>query len=145
MGDGNEHEDIISILKGKKIFLVEDDIFLAQLLVRKIASVEVDVSSFEDGETAVESLKRETPDLLLLDLMLPQMSGFDVLKFVREHEATKKIPVLVLSNTDQMEDKNKVRELGAEFVTKALVSPETILKYCGEMIRDGKIIHEELI
>jgi DNA-binding response OmpR family regulator len=132
------------ILAGKKVFIVEDDLFLGRILARKIGSDNVHVSSFENGELAVDALKNEVPDLLLLDLLLPQMNGFEVLKFVRGNEQTKNLKVIVISNTDQAADRQHVKDLGAEFVTKAIVTPDTILKYAAEMIKDGKIVHEEI-
>lgn len=143
MNDEKKQNELLQILKGKKIFIVEDDLFLSKLLIRKISTADVDVGSFDSGESIVERLKGEVPDLLLLDLMLPQMTGFEVLQFIRNNDSIKDLKVIVLSNTDRVEDKEKVKSFGAEFETKALVSPETILKYCAEMIRDGKIVHEE--
>lgn len=138
------HIDIGAVLAGKKVFIVEDDVFLGRLLVRKIGSDDVDVKCFETGEDAIEALKNEVPDLLLLDLYLPGIGGFEVLEFIRVNELTKNLPVVIVSNTDQVADRERAKKLGAEFVIKAIVTPDIILKYAAEMLRDGKIVHEEL-
>ena len=141
--DQKTEEQYKTILENKKIFIVEDDVFLGRLLLKKIGSVDLDVQLFPTGEDVVEALKTQVPAILLLDLLLPRMSGFEVLKWIREQEATKNLKVIVISNTDQATDRDQVKVLGAELVSKAMVTPDTILDYVAQMIEHGKIIHKE--
>lgn len=141
--DQKTEEQYKTILENKKIFIVEDDVFLGRLLLKKIGSVDLDVQLFPTGEDAVEALKTQVPAILLLDLLLPRMSGFEVLKWIREQETTKNLKVIVISNTDQATDRDRVKMLGAELVSKAMVTPDTILDYVAQMIEHGKIIYKE--
>lgn len=81
-----------------KILIVEDDTLMARVYVDKFRGVGFDVDLAMDGTTAIERLKTTQPDIVLLDLMLGEVNGVEVLKFARSNEATKTLPVLVLSN-----------------------------------------------
>ncbi len=136
-------EHISTILKGKKIIIVEDDLFIGDLLTQKIRTFDVSVERFENGEDALKAIVETVPDLVLLDLFLPRMSGFDVLGQIRSNEKTKNIKVIVVSNTDQAEDRKRVTDMGAEFVIKAMVSPETIIEYTAQMLETGKVVQTD--
>ena len=81
-----------------KILLVEDDTLIAELYNRYLNSKNVEVVVHNDGERAVEYLEGDVPDAVLLDLMLPGMSGLDILKFIRSDERLKHLPCVVLTN-----------------------------------------------
>jgi len=80
------------------ILIVEDDTLMARVYVDKFRSSGFDVDLAMDGTSAIERLKSTCPDLVLLDLMLGEVNGVEVLKFARSQESTKRMPVLVLSN-----------------------------------------------
>lgn len=82
----------------KKILLIEDDEFIVKPLAMALKQEGFDLSVAGDGEAALEKLKNEQPDLILLDLVLPKINGFDVLKEIRANSETKNIPVIILSN-----------------------------------------------
>lgn len=111
-----------------KILTIEDDKFLRELIKRKI-----DDSGFEslvsvDGETGLESIQREKPDLVLLDLILPGIDGFEVLRMAKSDPATKDIPIIILSNLGQQEDIGKALSLGAaDYLVKAHFTPNEII------------------
>jgi CheY-like chemotaxis protein len=107
---GGTHE---GRLKNKKILWVEDDSFLSDLLANKLTHEGCTSLYAKDGEQALTMLEQEHPDVILLDLILPGMSGFDVLKKIKENDATKTIPVIVLSNLGQDQDREKSKSLGA--------------------------------
>jgi len=119
----------------KKILLVEDDDFLSSLLVKKFAQHGVEVERFASGQTALDALHAEAlPALMLLDLYLPDVNGFEVLEVVRKDEKMKDLRVIVISNTAQAADKARVEALGASFITKALVTPEDIVRMVQETL-----------
>lgn len=84
------------ITKQKHVLIAEDDVFLLQMMQKAISSHGVRVSTAENGQKAIDLLKQELPDLLLLDLLMPQVDGFAVLKYRKENNL--KIPVVVCSN-----------------------------------------------
>lgn len=111
-----------------KILIVEDDRFLSELITQKVGVEGYEVSLAMDGERAVEMAKAEQPNLILLDLILPTIDGFEVLKRLKEAPETKNIPVIILSNLGQKEDVDKGMQLGAiDFMIKANFTPGEII------------------
>ena len=122
----------LAALKDKKILVVEDDPLLQNLLVGKMTQFrETGLKMFSafNAEKAFELARTEKPDLILLDLILPGMSGFEFLTELRKDPASAEIPVIVLSNLNEDQDKDKVKELGIiKYFVKANFSLETIAK-----------------
>ena len=113
----------------KKILIVEDDKFLRELIARKLAKENFEVAEAADGEEGIKKAKEEKPDLVLLDLILPGIDGFEVLSKIKEDEATQKIPVIVLSNLGQKEDVERCMQLGAvNYMIKAHFTPVEIIE-----------------
>ncbi|HED23900.1 MAG TPA: response regulator [Firmicutes bacterium] len=103
----------------KKILLVEDEKNVILGVRTCLDAVGYQVDIVEDGEEALHYIKRETPDLILLDLLLPKVDGFEVLKTVKEDEKKKVIPVIVLTAKAEEEDRQRAMELGADnYMTK---------------------------
>lgn len=99
----------------KKILIVEDDQFLQSLESTKLKKEGYEVNVASNGEEALTKVEEADFDLLLLDLILPNFDGFEILKKVREYEKTKDLPVIVFSNLSEEKDVNKSKELGANF------------------------------
>jgi len=97
----------------KKILFVEDESALQKTFGETLRQRGYDVISALDGEAGLRMAKIKKPDLILLDLILPKMSGFEVLKKIKEDKEIKDIPVIVLTNLEQMEDVDRVIALGA--------------------------------
>jgi CheY-like chemotaxis protein len=117
------------------ILLVEDDTFLIDILVQKFQSDGYEVIHAGDGEAALEKAHENSPDLIFLDIILPGMNGFEVLKQLKEDEKIKDIPVAFLSNLGQKEDIEKGKRLGAvDFIVKANHSLEEIVDKAGELL-----------
>jgi len=115
-------------IMAKKILIIEDDKFLRELMTRKLLSLEYDVVSASDGEEGLQKIKSETPDIVLLDLILPGINGFDVLAKAKKDPAIEKIPIIILSNLGQSEDIEKGLKLGAQdFLVKAHFTPQEIV------------------
>lgn len=103
-----------------KILIIEDDDFLRSLAVTKLEKEDFTVSMAPDGQTGLALIQKEIPDLLILDLMLPIMSGFDVLKKMKADPATKDIKVIVFSNLGEESDIKTCMDLGAnDYLVKA--------------------------
>ncbi len=116
-----------------KILLIEDDPMVVKLYQRKLTIDGHEVSLAFNGEEGVAALNKERPDIVLLDVMMPKMNGFEVLKIVKQDEKLKSIPIIVLTNLDdRSEDTEKIRQLGAD---DHLVKANTSLKELTERIR----------
>ncbi len=97
----------------KKILFIEDESALQKTFGEVLSQEGYEMISALDGEIGLRLAKEKKPDLILLDLILPKVNGFDVLKQLKEDKETKSIPVVVLTNLEGMRDINKVIELGA--------------------------------
>ena len=113
----------------KKILIAEDDKFLSQVLKGRLEREGFVVVQAFNGEETVEALKKERPSLLLLDLIMPKMSGFEVLERISIDPQLQDIPVVVLSNLGQEGDIEKVRFLGVtNYFVKVQMSIEDLVK-----------------
>ncbi|HUO50004.1 MAG TPA: response regulator [Candidatus Paceibacterota bacterium] len=122
-------EETSGRLTGRSILCIEDDTFLSTLLKTKFAKEGCEWLHAETGEAALQILKRQTPHLVLLDLTLPGMNGFDVLTEIKKDEHMKTVPVVVLSNTAQQNDMQRTSSLGAlKHLVKANHDPEDIVR-----------------
>lgn len=115
----------------KRILLVEDDRFIRRASELSLTQRGYTVFTAADGVEALEAVRREKPDLVLLDLLMPRMGGLDVLRALKADEATRAIPVLILSNSSREQDVEEVKRLGAAgYYVKANLS----LKALGELV-----------
>lgn len=97
----------------KKILIIEDDKFLRELIAKKILKEGYEVFEAGDGVEGLAKIKEVKPDLILLDLILPVVDGFEVLSQLKKHPDLNSIPVIILSNLGQKEDVEKGLKLGA--------------------------------
>jgi len=112
----------------KKILIIEDDKFLRELIAQKLIKEEYDISEAADGEEGIKKIEEEKPDLILLDLILPGIDGFEVLSQMKNKPALSSIPVIILSNLGQKEDVEKGLKLGAvDYLIKAHFTPAEII------------------
>ena len=119
-----------------KIVLIEDDTFLGGMYVTKLNLEGFDVKLAEDGEKGLKLVKSEQPDLVLLDIILPKMSGFDVLKDIKADKDTKDLPVILLTNLGQREDVQKGIKLGAkDYLIKAHFMPSEVVTKIKALIK----------
>ncbi|HEY4511613.1 MAG TPA: response regulator [Candidatus Paceibacterota bacterium] len=120
--------NVSNSLKGKKILWVEDDKFLSDLISRKISTQSCTMVHTTNGEDALKALEKEIPDIILLDILLPGMNGFEILQKIKTNPAWRAIPVILLSNLGQQGDLEKAEKLGAKkFLIKATVTLDEIL------------------
>lgn len=113
----------------KKVVWVEDDKLIGSILAKKLSSSGFDLFHAKNGEEAMTALKTIVPDVIALDLMLPGMSGFDILTAARQDERLKSVPVIILSNLSKQSDIERAKSLGAQkFLVKAAVSLDQIVE-----------------
>ena len=106
--------------KNKKVLVVEDDRFLNDLLSKHFTKEGFHFDLASDGESALLKAKANKPDLILLDLLLPGVDGYEVLKRLKADQSLSAIPVIVLSNLGQKDEVDKALALGAkDFLVKA--------------------------
>lgn len=111
-----------------RVLIVEDDKFLRDLILQKLQREGFDTIPALDGEEGLKLAKEKKPDMILLDLILPGLDGFEVLRQVKADANTKPIPVIVLSNLGQKEDMDRAFAGGAEdFMVKANFTPGEII------------------
>jgi len=113
----------------KKILFIEDESALQKTFRDVLEKEGYEMISALDGESGLRLAKTQKPDLILLDLILPKKDGFDVLKELKENEATKEIPVIVLTNLEEIESIEKAIELGATtYLVKAQYTLEEVIQ-----------------
>jgi len=109
------------------ILIAEDEPSILESLDFILRRAGWSVESVTDGEAVLERVRRELPRILVLDVMLPKRSGFDVLKQLRSEAATRILPVLILTAKGQQQDRRIAEELGADgFVTKPYSNAEVV-------------------
>jgi len=99
---------------GKKILLVEDDDALANVYIMRLKGENFDVKRVANGEDALAAAKEHKPDLILLDAMMPKVSGFDVLDILRNTPETANIKIIMLTALSQESDKERAQGLGVD-------------------------------
>jgi len=113
----------------KKILIIEDDKFLLKVIKKKLLKENYTVVEALDGEQGIKGIKKEKPDLVLLDLILPEMDGFEVLTKMKADPKTAKIPVIVLSNLGEEQQVKKGLKMGAnDYLIKAHFTPGEIIE-----------------
>jgi len=121
----------------KTILFIEDESALQKTVGEILKQEGYEIISALDGRVGLKLAQRKTPDLILLDLILPKLNGFEVLKKLKENSETKNIPVIVLTNLEGIEDIDKAIELGAQ---SYLVKAQYELKELVEKVK--KILNE---
>lgn len=111
----------------KKILIVDDDPALLNVLSSKVKSLNYTVIEAKDGEQALTKFKKEHPDLVLLDIVMPLKSGFEVLEEIRIKQNSK-VPVIILSNLAESQDIETGKNLGAaDYITKSNLTLKEIM------------------
>ena len=120
----------------KKILFIEDESALQKTFGDILKQEGYKMLSALDGEVGLKMAQAEKPDLILLDLVLPEMHGFDVLKALKVDETTKGIPIIVLTNLETMGDVEKALELGATtYLVKTNYTLEEVVQKIKKTLR----------
>ncbi|MBU1292393.1 response regulator [Patescibacteria group bacterium] len=119
----------------KKILIIEDDPFLSEMYSAKFVESGFETELAIDGKSGLAKIKSIRPDLILLDIVLPKMDGFEVLKKIKEDESIKEIPVVLLTNLGQKNEVEKGLSLGAdEYIIKAHFTPTAVVTKVKEIL-----------
>jgi len=112
----------------KRVLIAEDDPLINKMYKTKLASEGYDVVSVSDGEQALNEATKNSLNLILLDIMMPKLSGLDMLERLRQTQDGKNIPVIVLSNLSNQEEIEKAKALGAkDYLVKADHTPSQVI------------------
>ncbi len=115
-------------LVDKKVLIIEDDAFLGGIILRHMLDAKINARLVTSGDKALESIKSDIPDVLILDIMLPGLNGLDIMDLIKKDPTLSKMFVIVVSNTDQPKDLERVKAFGAKFLLKALATPANIVE-----------------
>jgi len=111
-----------------KIIIVEDDPMISEIYQKKFSESDFEVLVADSGEQALELVKKNEVDLILLDLIMPKMDGFEVIKNIRSGNYNQKAKIIVFSNLSQKEDQDKAIKLGADgFIIKSDYTPSALI------------------
>jgi DNA-binding response OmpR family regulator len=120
----------------KVILVVEDDKFLRELMTQKLVREGFKIAEAVDGEEGLKKIKEEKPGIVLLDLILPGIDGFEVLTRMKEDPEISQTPVIILSNLGQREDVERGLKLGAtDYLIKAHFTPGEIIEKIKNIIK----------
>lgn len=112
-----------------QILLVEDDPFIQDIYQTALEQADFEVKIAEEGDQALRSMEQEKPDLILLDIVLPGMNGWDVLNEIKSDSDLKDVKVFVLSNLNQKDEVDKGKNLGADrYLIKAHYTPSQVVE-----------------
>lgn len=124
--------------KKVKVLVVEDDSMILDMYVHKFEQEGFAVIRLDRGDGVVELVEREQPALILLDVIMPGLDGFTVLESLKSNDKTKHIPVAMLTNLGQDEDKTKGQQLGAVgYIVKSNLTPGEVVKKAREFLKQG--------
>lgn len=112
-----------------KILVIDDDRFLAQIYILTLKKAGYEVVLMDNGIDGLEAVKKEKPAAIILDILMPGMDGFQVLRELKKNEKTKGIPVIMLTSLSQKEDEEMGRRGGVEaYLTKSTTLPDDVVK-----------------
>ena len=119
--------------KKKKVLIIEDDALLARVMAEGFNESGFETLNAVDGFSVMDSAKKFIPNVIILDLILPGIDGFEVLKQLKNDNKTENIPVIVTSNLDSVPDIKSAKALGAEeYFIKANVQLEKIIEFAAK-------------
>lgn len=121
--------------KNKKVLIVEDDPFISDVYVLKLESEGFNVETAEDGMKGLEKLKKNKFDVILLDILMPNMDGFKVLEQIKLRPDISKVPVIILTNLSQKKDIQKGIDLGAvDYIIKTKFTPTEVVNTISKVL-----------
>jgi two-component system, OmpR family, alkaline phosphatase synthesis response regulator PhoP len=120
----------------KKVLIAEDEVSMQLALKRKLEQGGYDVRTASDGSQVLEMIRREVPDLLLLDLIMPKLDGISVLRELKKEESAKAMPVIILTNLSTGDKVAEAMQLGTfDFLVKSNYSLSDVLRKVDERLQ----------
>lgn len=120
----------------KQILLIEDDPFLIDIYTTKLKETEFLVEVVNDGEKVLNKIKEKKPDLIVLDIVLPHIDGWELLKQIKSNPEFKNIEIIIISNLGQKEEVEKGIELGAtKYLIKAHYTPTQVVEEIKKVLK----------
>ncbi len=121
----------------QKIAIIEDDVAIAQMYRMKFEAEDYEVETAENGKLGLQLAEEMKPDVILLDLMMPEMTGDQMLKKLRETDWGKDIKVIILTNMGEQEAPPIIKELGVKrFIVKADMTPRQVAEMVKAELQD---------
>ncbi len=121
----------------KKILLVEDDPFLIEIYTAKLENAGFSVDVASDGDMVMNKMKEVKPDLVVLDIVLPNIDGWEILREIKRNEEFKNVKVVILSNLSEKEDVEKGIEEGADkYLIKSHYEPSQVVEEIEEVLNN---------
>jgi len=117
--------------KSKKalVLIIEDDSYISDMYRIKLESENFEVVTAKDGIIGIRTIEKQKPDIVLLDIVMPKIDGFSVLKTIKRNPELKEIPIVLLTNLSQKENVERGFELGADsYIIKAHFTPSEVVK-----------------
>ena len=112
----------------KKILIIEDEEIMINLLQRKLTTEGYEISVAKDGEEGIRAMQEVRPDLVLLDIIMPKMGGFEVMEEMNKNKKLEKIPIIVISNSGQPVELDRAQKLGAkDWLVKTEFDPQEVI------------------
>ena len=122
--------------KDTKILVVDDDPFILDMYVIKFREEGFQIDTATDGKMAIERIDAGKPDMVLLDVVMPKMDGFDVIKKIQENKIPRTFKILFLTNFGQKEDVERGMQLGADgYIIKAHFTPSEVVAKVKELLK----------
>ncbi|MFA6376732.1 MAG: response regulator [Candidatus Paceibacterota bacterium] len=113
----------------EKILLIEDEELIIRLLGKKLASIGYEVALAMDGQEGLEKMRKNRPDLILLDIIMPKKGGFEVMEEMKKNPALSKIPVIIISNSGQPLELDRAKKFGAaDWLVKTEFDPQEVVE-----------------
>ena len=121
--------------KDVKILVVDDDPFILDMYVLKFKDQGFQIDTATDGKMCLEKIKTCKPDIVLLDVVMPKMDGFEVMKKIKEEKSPRPFKLIFLTNFGQKEDVEKGMEMGADgYIIKAHFTPSEVVVKVKELL-----------
>jgi len=122
-----------------RILIIEDDVFIMDMYETKFKMAGFEVLRAENGDKGIKVARKEKPDLIVLDIVMPQMDGLEVLKVTKGDSELKDIPVVLLTNLGQRENIEEGLKLGADdYIIKAHFTPDEVVGKVKKVLRKSK-------
>lgn len=120
----------------KKILLIEDEKTITDVLSKRLTQEGYQIAVAENGEEGLRMMKENKPDLILLDVVMPRMGGFEVMEEMNKDPELKEIPVIIVSNSGQPVEVNKAQELGVkDWLIKTEFDPQEVIEKVKKQIQ----------